>query len=129
MVANLYFRAGNYTPILDDSAETMTLSKVLVSFSVETEGMNDYGGGQVTLTSEEDGVSLTDKKSDWEQLALKKVIAQYARLSIFVPEPYVPDEPDDETTTEKLVDETTTTTTTESSEDTVAEAPAESEGE
>lgn len=97
---------------------------------------NNYFGGQIRLTAEEDGISFQTKTEDLQDLAIVKAKKLIADAQVVVPEPepeYVPDEdpepvqseaPASETTSEAPVEgtpaseatsEATTTTTTEAS--------------
>ncbi len=58
---------------------------------------NNYFGGQIRLTAEEDGISFQTKTEDLQDLAIVKAKKLIADAQVVVPEPepeYVPDDPE-----------------------------------
>ena len=58
---------------------------------------DNYFGGQIRLTAEEDGISFQTTTEDLQDLAIVKAKKLIARAQVVVPEPepeYVPDDPE-----------------------------------
>ena len=81
---------------------------------------DNYFGGQIRLTAEEDGISFQTKTEDLQDLAIVKAKRLISEAQVVVPEPepeYVPDE--DPTQSEAPTSETTSEATSEA----MSEAP------
>lgn len=87
---------------------------------------DNYFGGQIRLTAEEDGISFQTKTEDLQDLAIVKAKRLIAEAKLVVPEPepeYVPDDPEpvqSEATSEAMSEVPVSETT---SEEPVADIP------
>ncbi|WEA52231.1 hypothetical protein PWO95_06190 [Weissella paramesenteroides] len=76
---------------------------------------NNYFGGQIRLTAEDDGISFQTKTEDLQDLAIVKAKKLIADAQVVVPDPeYIPDEDpaQSEAPASEATSEATTTTTT-----------------
>ena len=93
---------------------------------------DNYFGGQIRLTAEEDGISFQTKTEDLQDLAIVKAKRLIAEAQLVVPEPepeYVPDDPEpvqSEATSEEPVADTPVSEApqSEATSEATSEAPA-----